>query len=250
MRKSTFKNFLLCMGISLLMLSSCKDDSFLADPVPVPDQSFVEQFDTLASSFARGWRLINKSQPIGPVNWSQGGAFNAYSSNGTNTGFIWCDFNATSGDSISCPTAPLRRLGPGVISNWAVSPALTMQNGDKIIFYTMCEDATFIDRLQVRMNKLNTGMNVGSGSDPGDFNISLLDINPFLLGTGPSAYPDSWTRFVVTVSGLDGPTKGRIAFRYFLEEGGPGRKICGGPFADGSSVGIDSVAYQSISAKK
>jgi hypothetical protein len=48
MRKSTLKNFLLCMGVSMLILSSCKDDSYLADPAPVPDQSFVEQFDTIA----------------------------------------------------------------------------------------------------------------------------------------------------------------------------------------------------------
>jgi hypothetical protein len=52
------------------------------------------------------------------------------------------------------------------------------------------------------------------------------------------AYPHVWTRFEAIVVGLDKPTKGRFAFRYFTELAGSNGR--------GSSVGIDSVAYVSV----
>jgi hypothetical protein len=249
MRKSTLKNFLFYIGAPLLLLSSCKDDSYLDVPPPVPDQSFVESFDTISSAYARGWRTINASFPIGPRNWvNDGSAIPAFHSNGTVDGLLWTDYFSTAGDSIPCGAT--KRLGPGVISNWVVSPVITMQNGDKVIFYTRDEDPSFIDRLQVRMSQDGSSVNVGRGMDVGAFKSVLYDVNPFYLDGPPEGYPDNWTRFEATVGGLNGPTQGRVAFRYFLEEGGPGFKGCtGSVFADGSSVGLDSVAYVSISRK-
>jgi hypothetical protein len=248
MKKSKLSGFLLASLSFLTLLQSCEDDSYLLAPPPVPDQSFVEEFDTAQSAYNRGWRFINRSDVIGRTNWQNptvltGIPFLSYS--GTGTGYLWADYQSTSSDA-------------GTISNWAVSPELTMQNGDKIVFYTRAQllsfnnDSTdFVNRMQVRLNK-TTSLNCGDGTDPGDFTVPLLDVNPFyyeflksafnnpadpFYQQARQAYPHVWTRFEATVSGLDGPTKGRFAFRYFTEEaGGNGR---------GTAIAIDAVSYLS-----
>jgi len=247
MKKSTFPGFLLASVSILTLLLSCKDDRYLLDPPPVPDQSFVEEFDTAQKAYDKGWRFINRSDVIGRTNWQNptsltGIPFISYS--GTGNGYIWADYQSTSGAAET-------------ISNWAVSPQLIMQNGDKIVFYTRCElvalsptvTTDFVNRMQVRLNK-TTSLNCGNGNDPGDFTVPLLDINPFynefILQSfnnpadprhleAKQAYPHVWTRFEATVSGLSEPTKGHFAFRYFTEGAGNNGR--------GSSIGVDSVAY-------
>jgi len=246
MKKSTFSGFLLASICILTLLQSCKDDRYLLTPPPVPDQSFVEEFDTAQNAYNRGWRYINRSDLIGRRNWqnpdaNSGVPFLSWS--GTGNGYLWADYQSTASAA-------------GTISNWAVSPEVVMQNGDKIIFYTRTQlyffngDSTdFVNRMQVRINK-TTSLNCGDGTDPGDFTIPLLDVNPFyyeflknafnnpanpLYQQARQAYPHVWTRFEATVSGLNEPTKGRFAFRYFTEEAGSNGR--------GSSIGIDSVAY-------
>jgi len=246
MKKSTFPGFLLASICILTLLQSCKDDSYLLAPPPVPNQSFVEEFDTAQNAYNRGWRFINRSELIGRTNWQNpttltGIPFISYS--GTGNGYLWADYQSTSGAAVT-------------ISNWAVSPELIMQNGDKIVFYTRAEllffnnDSTdFVNRMQVRLNK-TTSLNCGDGIDPGDFTVPLLDINPFyyeflksafnnpanpLYQQARQAYPHVWTRFEATVIGLDGPTKGRFAFRYFTEGAGSNGRA--------SSIGVDAVSY-------
>ena len=246
MKKSTFSGFLLAIISILTLLQSCEDDSYLLEPPPVPNQSFVEEFDTAQRAYDRGWRFINRSVEIGRSNWQNptgltGIPFISYS--GTGNGYLWADYQSTSSQV-------------GIISNWVVSPEVIMQNGDKIVFYTRAElyfangDSTdYVNRMQVRLNK-TTSLICGDGIDPGHFNVPLLDINPFyyiflknafndpshpLYQQARQAYPHVWTRFEATITGLDEPTKGRFAFRYFTEgAGSTGR---------GSSIGIDSVAY-------
>lgn len=248
MKRSIFPGFLLAIISILTLLQSCKDDSYLLAPPPIPDQSFVEEFDTAQNAYNRGWRFINRSDVIGRRNWqnpdaSSGIPFLSWS--GTGNGYLWADYQSTASAA-------------GTISNWAVSPELTMQNGDKIVFYTRTQlylfnsDSTdFVNRMQVRLNK-TTSLNCGDGTDPGDFTVPLLDINPFyyeflknafnnpanpLHQQARQAYPHVWTRFEATVIGLDAPTKGRFAFRYFTEEAGSNGR--------GSSIGIDAVTYTS-----
>jgi hypothetical protein len=246
MKKSTFPGFLLAVVSILTLLQSCKDDSYLLAPPPVPDQSFVEEFDTAQKAFDKGWRFINRSDLIGRRNWQNPDANSGIpflSWSGTGNGYLWADYQSTASAA-------------GTISNWAVSPELTMQNGDKIVFYTRTQllffnnDSTdFVNRMQVRLNK-TTSLNCGNGTDPGDFTVPLLDINPFyyeflksafnnpanpLYQQARQAYPHVWTRFEATVIGLDGPTKGRFAFRYFTEEAGSNGRA--------SSIGIDAVSY-------
>lgn len=251
MRNFTLRKVLLFSVVAVLALQACrKDDEAMMAMPGVPDQSFVEEFDTTASAFARGWQPINTSVPKGQSVWVQGMfndpnitglpypiPFGPFSSKGSYPGFIGVDYLSTS-------------AAAGIISNWLVSPAITMQNGDKIIFYTRTalyrlsstDSTDFSNRLQVRMNKNNDGVNVGKGNDVGDFNTALLDINPEYLEAhtnpalfDPKAYPVRWTRFEAKVGGLNGPTKGRFAFRYYVEGGGSNGLASG--------VAVDSVAY-------
>lgn len=247
MRKRTFWPVAACILLSVVLVQSCRDDSYLATAPPVPDQSLTEEFDSVASTLARGWNFKNVSEPKGSNIWQQGGAiapwFEPYSSNGTYAGFIGAEYTSTSADK-------------GVISNWVISPVVTFQNGDKITFYTrtylslalMGDSTDYANRLQLRINTNNESLNVGSGLSTGDFSTSLVDINPTYeeYHSTPAlysatAYPARWTRFEGTVTGLNNPTKGRFAFRYFVEEAGSNGRATG--------VALDKVQYLSISKK-
>jgi len=242
MRKSLLSKTLLWTSITAFAFTSCVNDDYLVAAKPVADQSFVEEFDTLASAMNRGWKIKNVSDSVGGGVWQQGGGFPAwfpaYSGNTSNVGFVGADYTSTAAQAQT-------------ISNWLISPIVTMQNGDKIVFYSRAlqyDDGTgdstdYSNRLQVRINDLNDGFNVGSGFDPGDFTTSLLDINPTYIASSVltpqlTAYPTRWTRFEATVYGLNAPKKGRFAFRYFVEGGGSNGL--------GSGVGIDYVSYKSV----
>ncbi|MCW3074764.1 MAG: hypothetical protein JWP69_1833 [Flaviaesturariibacter sp.] len=247
MRKINFLRIGIYALVSVVLLQSCKDDSNLAAPPPVPDQSFVEEFDTVSAALSRGWKLINVSVPKGSGIWQQGGDitpwFQAFSSNGSNAGFIGADYLSTS-------------AAAGIISNWLVSPVVTYKNGDKISFYTRTliynaappgapvDSTDYANRLQLLISQ-NDGLNVGNGDESGDFS-ALIDINPNYIEYhsnpalySPFAYPARWTRFETTISGLNAPKTGRLAFRYFVEGAGSNGL--------GSGVAIDKVEFKSAS---
>ena len=189
---------------------SCKDDAYLLTPPPIPDQSFSEDFDSPGTATANGWTYINVSDPIGTGGWtgpSLTSAIPLYNGSGY----------AYSFNTVAQGSAGYTVLS--TISNWMVSKPLVLQNGDKIVFYTnsLSLDLTPTG-LEVRMNKHNDGMNVGSGNDPGDFTDILTAVNPFQTYNEANSYPVTWTRFEATVGGLSAPTKGRIAFRYFVPD--------------------------------
>jgi hypothetical protein len=92
----------------------------------------------------------------------------------------------------------------------------------------------------VRLSANGNSTNVGSGpTGIGDFTTLLLDINPSLAVGG---YPEIWTLQTITVSGLAGPTSGRLAFRYFVTSGGPGG-------VNSNYIGIDTFAYKPAGPK-
>ena len=97
----------------------------------------------------------------------------------------------------------------------------------------------FPDRLQVRMSTNGASTDVGTtATSVGDFTNLLLDINPTYL---PEGYPRVWTQFTVTLSGIPGgSTLGRLAFRYFVENGGPNG-------VNSDYIGIDTVVYRWMS---
>jgi len=127
--------------------------------------------------------------------------------------------------------------GTGTINNWLISPLITgLRNGDTFSFYTTTTpDSEYPDRMEFRMST-GSGTNVGSSTTSvGSFTTMLLSVNPTV---GAGGYPEDWTKYTVTLSGLSGPIDGRVAFRYFVPNGGPS--------GDNSNIiGLDDFSYVS-----
>lgn len=221
------------LTLLILLIVSCEKD-FKAEekpaPPPVVSKSYKESFDTVSNIAKKGWVIINNSEPLGPISWRQGRyelggslgnlvvGFPAYSAKFSQNEYVSVDMNSGQ--------------GAAVLSAWLVSPPTDMKNGDEVNFYTRTR-GFYADRMQVWLNKNSSNPNVGKGSTAtGDFTIKLLDINE---GMGFD-YPDEWTKYTLTLSGLTGTVKGRIAFRYFVEDGGPGG-------ADSDQIGIDDFEF-------
>lgn len=167
--------------------------------------ALTENFDTVVPT---GWSVINNSDPTGTATWFQGNTAVFTSHEGADNSYAGANFNSVG-------------VGPGptdTISNWLIAPAVTFNNGDVISFWTRSVSGAFPDRLQVRWSA-GDGLDVGSTVESvGTFTSLLLDINPDYTSDG---YPLDWQQFSITVSGLAAPTLGRVAFRYFVEDGGP-----------------------------
>jgi len=227
------KNILtLSLFIIVIGMSSCiKDPKPVAPAVPPVIYSYSEEFDSVGSLNGKGWVIYNNSSPVGAQAWRQGVyqasgggviGFAAYTSTKSPNDFISCDDNC--GSDVA------------TISAWLITPVTHMKNGDQIDFYTRTNTGLFPDRLQVRANFSSSSTSVGKGAeDVGDFTNVLLDINP---GLG-SNYPTTWTKYSIILSGLSAnAVDGRIAFRYYVTDGGP--------FGNNSDmIGIDSFSFTS-----
>jgi Secretion system C-terminal sorting domain len=111
------------------------------------------------------------------------------------------------------------------LSNWLISPNITLQNGNVVSFYTRCGTASSLttapkaDRLELRMSTqgaFTTAPSLGP-NDIGDYTVVLATVNDTQTLTG---YPTNWTRYSYTVTGLSSPTQCKIAFRYNVLSGG------------------------------
>ncbi|MBK7944426.1 MAG: T9SS type A sorting domain-containing protein [Flavobacteriales bacterium] len=181
-----------------------------------------ENFTSLAGALGSGWAQQNLSTTIGtPPTWFQGNDVTFPANSAPATGYAAANFNNTTGTN--------------TISNWLFTPQVLLQNGAQFSFYTReVTGNIFPDRLQVRMSTNGASVNAGANATSvGDFTTLLLDINPTLV-TG--VYPQTWTQFTITVSGLGSPVNGRFAFRYFVTNGGPSG-------ANSNYIGIDDVQY-------
>ena len=227
-------------------------------PTPTPSPVCVrfENFDDITTLPGDGWVQTNHSTVPGTTGWFQGNGAIFPAHSGGQTSYIAANFlNGTDGSAhpISTgdrasnrlaarpqvlqpdsPPSPTPSPPSQAISNWLLTPPMALENGATLTFYTRTVDVPqFPDRLQVRMSTNGSSTNVGTAAlDVGDFTTLLLEINPNQTTTG---YPNVWTPFTVTVSGLGSPTMGRLALRYFVMNGGFFR-----PNAD--YIGIDTVA--------
>ena len=193
-------------------------------PTPTPPTAactLTEQFNNITTLVPGGWFMQNNSSPVGTTGWFQGNPAVFPAQSGAANSYIGANFNNTTVSN--------------TISDWLLTPPMTLQNGGVLIFWTRTVSSpSFPDRLQVRMSTNGTSQNVGSlATDVGDFTTLFLDINPTYAANG---YPNIWTQYNVTLSGISGTQTGRLAFRYFVENGGP-------TGANSDYIGIDSVAY-------
>ena len=187
-------------------------------------QSFTEGFENIAN--LTDWYIQNNSDSP-DLDWGAG----------DNT--IFSAQAGTTGSYLSVNYQSTLSSAPATISNWLFAPTRTLNNGDIISFYTRTTAVTpvYPDRLEVRLSTAGNGTNPGTtATSVGTFTTLLLSVNPNLTTT---AYPIGWAQYSVTISGLPGPTNGRIAFRYFITNGGPGG-------ANSNYIGIDSYSYTSV----
>lgn len=181
-------------------------------------QAITEAFDVGVPP--AGWSQQNLSTPPGtnPV-WFSGAVFPSQAG----AGHAAANFNAVAGNN--------------TISLWMFSPITTITPGGVITFWTRTVGApAFPDRLQVRISTAGASTNAGATNvSTGDFGTLVLDINPTYTTTG---YPTAWTLQTITLTAAQVPTPGtgRIAFRYFVEGGGPAG-------ANSDFIGVDTFAY-------
>lgn len=221
---------LLRLLFSLLILAaslqSCQEKENILEE-PVPDQTATFELDNIASATAAGWTFKNRSE--GQTASSKGFTNDNSVSPFSGSGYIFASYEA----------------GEGLLSAWAISPSVILQNGDKISFYTLSYNdnsnpaGVYPDRLQLRLSLYDKDSIGTDAASVGLFTGGLADINPSLSAISPAAYPDTWTKFEATVSGLSKPTKGRYAFRYFVADGGS-------TGANSFAIALDKVQYTSI----
>lgn len=237
--------FTLVFSLSLVFamsffLYACKEEKVKEGlELATDDFSYTEPFDSIQKVINNGWRAINRSNPAGDENWQQG----SYIADNIKGGPFFSNIEAHSATASAneyalCPYT----VGDGTsfINCWLVTPPLNMRNGDRFSFWTKTSSpVSFPDRMQVWLNTLNDGLNVGPNeTSTGDFNKMLLEINPTQTASG---YPTTWTKYEFTISGLPYPSykKLRIGFRYYVEEGGPGGN-------NSNEIGIDDFEFISV----
>ena len=206
-----------CVGTASITLTNPFTSAVLAGIAP----SEVIMSESFNDSLPTGWLSINNSDIIGPLqNWSPGAPSVFPSHSGAPGAYILANYQMTDGETIS---------------SWMLTAPVTIQNGDKISFWTRTTDGTYPDRLELRMSTAGSSSNVGSTpTSVGDFTTLLLTVNPNLLDG--DAYPSEWTEFSATISGLSAPVTGRFGFRYWVENAGP--------LGDNSDlIGIDDVLF-------
>lgn len=162
-----------------------------------------------------GWLVRNQSTAIGTNTncWNQFTGVTPWATHAGN-GQTGANFNCTS--------------GANTISGWLITSQLTaLQNGNDVSFWTRKSTPdSFPDRLEVRLCLDTTpdscgaaGSTGATSTDVGSFTNLLVSVNPTLI-TG--VYPTTYTQFTVTLAGLPaGLNNGRVAFRYFVTDGGP-----------------------------
>lgn len=183
-----------------------------------------ESFTATFVPTSAGWATQNNSVPQGTLSWFQGNPATFTANSGAPADYFAVNFQSEAASPA------------GGISNFLITPTLTLVNGAVFTFATRCNSLVtqYPDRLQLLMSQGSGTGAIGTGTAAvGSFTTTLLDINPTLNTT---SYPNVWTVFTSTVSGITGTVTGRFAFRYFVADGGANG-------ANSDYIGIDDVVY-------
>lgn len=190
----------------------------------VPGVTVNEGFDDVSTLEGAGWIAQNNSSPVGGTGWSQGfwdGTDVFQSQAGADDAYLSANFNNTT--------------GAGTIDNWLVSPPITFNSNTSMSFWTRVPTGSiYPDRLEVRLCAAPPCTAISpTATAQATFPTLLTSINPTLVQGG---YPDSWAQFTVNnASGIPVSGTGRIAFRYWVTNGGPS--------GDNSNyIGIDTLS--------
>ena len=163
-------------------------------------QLLSENFDDITT--LAGYTVLNVSD-IPNTDFFQGNPNSFIAHSGADDSYLAANYEVTSGSTIDL---------------YIILPALELENGNELTFYTRAPlGSTYPDRLEVRIDPDGSGENPTS-ENTGSYTELLSEINPSLLQGG---YPGVWALQTVIVSGLTGPTTTRLAFRYWVTDGGP-----------------------------
>ena len=208
-------------------------DGIFADNfgTPPPTVTVTQGFDDITTLAGLGWLTSNNSVPVGSTSWFQGSSTVFAAQAGPATSYIGANYNNTTGTN--------------TITNWLVTPLMTFNSASSVTFWTRStplDGDDYADRLEVRV--CNTGACTAISPDATaltTFPTVVRTINPTLTLnddlTGANGYPKSaWAQFTVnTGNGLPTSGQGRVAFRYWVTNGGP-------TGANSDFIGIDSVS--------
>src|ERR1700722_3254155 len=193
-------------------------------------QSITEGFEDVPTLLSTGgWVAVNNSdEPTTNFDWVQGVP---------GTGTDGLGLNAQSGPIDSFAQVAFSASNGAIVSDWLLTPEVTLQAGATIDFWTVAEPGTaFANDLQVAISLNGTSTNVGSNAQTpvgGDFHlVTNGDINPTLAVNG---YPQVWTEFTFTLTSEEVPaaTLGRIGLRYFVPD----------TDTQGSTIGVDTFSF-------
>jgi hypothetical protein len=117
---------------------------------------------------------------------------------------------------------------------------VSLSNGDVIKFYTRAgaNFSSIPDRLELRLSTEGDASitpSIGS-ADLGSFTTLAATVNPLLT---PNVYPVVWTEVTYTVAGLSNATDCKLAFRYFVTNGGP-------TGANGNAIWVDALTINRV----
>jgi autotransporter-associated beta strand protein len=179
---------------------------------------------------------------------STGGWIDKNNSDTPNTAFDWRQgvpgnqvngfgYNAQSGPANSFAEASFGATSGTILSDWLLTPVVTLKAGAKISFYTTATlNTTFANDLQVYISLNGSGTNVGSNAQTptgGDFSLLTNgDLNPTLSVNG---YPQGWTQYTFTLTNAEvaAATLGRIGLRYYIPD----------TTTQGSAIGLDTFSF-------
>lgn len=108
------------------------------------------------------------------------------------------------------------------ISNWLITPDITVQDGDIVTFYSRkgtSGTTDYPDRLELRMSTAAPTVVPVGPTGVGSFTTLGVSVNPNLVGG--FVYPKVWTQYTYVVSGVPTATAVKFGFRYFVTQGGP-----------------------------
>ena len=127
----------------------------------------------------------------------------------------------------------------GSISDWLLTPVLTLSNNITFSFWAReAEASSFADSLSfgVCTGAVCTAITAASTTT----NAALLALfSPFKITVNPTfdaaGFPTEWTNYTGTITGL-GNVSGRFAFRYFVDD----------VTVHGNYIGLDSISIGAV----
>ena len=179
--------------------------ALLCTPWAVQAQvALSESFNDVAALAGTGWLSVNTSASPG-TNWFQGnpGIFPAAS--GATDSYAAANFLGTTAAS-------------GPVSNWLITPQLSLGVGSNVAFDVRVAGAGFLDTLQVLIST--------TGTAPANFS---------LLGSYSASTNSGWVPQTV-LTGLGAETPAYIAFRYVIND----------VAVNGNYLGLDNVVITAV----